>query len=401
MNQPDPTSKEPPAAPTAPATALPPKRLYRDPRGPIGGVAGGFAGYFDIDPVIARLLWVVALLSGIGLPAYLLCWLVVPKAQSWPPAGYHGRPASNGGELNNTGWISGLLIVALAALIGRGVDGLGDYLLPAALVGFGVYLLNQRVLGTAEPKGREPSRSGEEPAPLEPARPEGDAAAQPGGAGSSGSGGLVTGAVLSLLALGAGILLALAAADVAHVSLTGAAAAGLVIVGGGLLASLWLGRARGLLPVGIGLVLILLAASTRERWGAEERDREQQAPAQGALASGTVGERQHLPRSLQELQSHYELGVGRLELDLSQLDFTGHERAVRLNVGIGEALVIVPSDTAVEVRGGVGLGEARVLGREASGMQPSLQQEDPGEGAGKLEIEFNVGIGKGQVRRGH
>jgi phage shock protein PspC (stress-responsive transcriptional regulator) len=50
---------------------MPPKRIYRDPSGPIGGVAGGFAGYFDIDPVIARLLWIVALFSGIGMSSVI------------------------------------------------------------------------------------------------------------------------------------------------------------------------------------------------------------------------------------------------------------------------------------------------------------------------------------------
>src|SRR5688572_1174659 len=127
---------------------LPPKRIYRDPKGPIGGVASGFAGYFDVDPVIPRLLWVVALLSGIGLPAYVLCWIVIPKAQSWPPPGYHGRPAAADGVEGNGALLSGLVIVALAAVIGAGIDGVGDYILPAVLVGFGVYLLNQRGAGS-------------------------------------------------------------------------------------------------------------------------------------------------------------------------------------------------------------------------------------------------------------
>src|SRR5262245_48417605 len=90
---------------------LPPKRLYRDPSGPIGGVAGGFAGYFDIDPVITRLLWIVALFSGIGFPAYLVCWLVIPKAKAWPPPGYGGVAA---GALppNQTALLSGFVILA-------------------------------------------------------------------------------------------------------------------------------------------------------------------------------------------------------------------------------------------------------------------------------------------------
>lgn len=56
------------------------KRLYRfrtDRK--IAGVCGGLAAYFGIDPVIPRLIWVVlALGAGVGILAYLICWLVIP-----------------------------------------------------------------------------------------------------------------------------------------------------------------------------------------------------------------------------------------------------------------------------------------------------------------------------------
>ena len=48
----------------------------------IGGVCGGLAEYFDIDPVIIRINAVILLLPG-GLPGfvpYLILWLVVPEA---------------------------------------------------------------------------------------------------------------------------------------------------------------------------------------------------------------------------------------------------------------------------------------------------------------------------------
>ena len=56
------------------------KRLYRSRRDrKLAGVCGGLATYFGIDPVIPRLIWVVfALAGGIGLLAYIVCWLVIP-----------------------------------------------------------------------------------------------------------------------------------------------------------------------------------------------------------------------------------------------------------------------------------------------------------------------------------
>lgn len=45
----------------------------------IGGVAGGLAEYFEIDPVIVRVLFIVATLGwGLSLVAYIILWIIVP-----------------------------------------------------------------------------------------------------------------------------------------------------------------------------------------------------------------------------------------------------------------------------------------------------------------------------------
>lgn len=57
------------------------KRLYRSGKDKIlGGVAGGMAEYFNIDPVIMRLLWVLfILLFGAGILFYIIAWIIIPK----------------------------------------------------------------------------------------------------------------------------------------------------------------------------------------------------------------------------------------------------------------------------------------------------------------------------------
>ena len=46
----------------------------------IGGVASGLAHYFNIDPVIVRLVFVVAVLAGGVSPLiYVLLWIVMPE----------------------------------------------------------------------------------------------------------------------------------------------------------------------------------------------------------------------------------------------------------------------------------------------------------------------------------
>ncbi len=46
----------------------------------LGGVCGGIARYFDVDPVIIRLLWVAfALIFGAGVLVYLVAWILIPE----------------------------------------------------------------------------------------------------------------------------------------------------------------------------------------------------------------------------------------------------------------------------------------------------------------------------------
>lgn len=56
------------------------KRLYRSSKSKVfGGVAGGVAEYFDIDPIIIRLLFVViAFAGGGGAIVYLIMWIAIP-----------------------------------------------------------------------------------------------------------------------------------------------------------------------------------------------------------------------------------------------------------------------------------------------------------------------------------
>lgn len=68
----------------------------------IGGVAGGLAEYFEIDPVIVRVLFVVSLFfHGAGFIAYIILWIIVPEA----PYVFEG--AGNFNSANSAGTSSG------------------------------------------------------------------------------------------------------------------------------------------------------------------------------------------------------------------------------------------------------------------------------------------------------
>ena len=62
------------------------KRLYRSNTNKmIAGVCGGIAEYFEIDPVIVRIIAVVLLIIGsAGFWAYIILWILVPKNPGVP-----------------------------------------------------------------------------------------------------------------------------------------------------------------------------------------------------------------------------------------------------------------------------------------------------------------------------
>jgi phage shock protein C len=85
-----------PRAEGADAVTAPRRRAVRsltDKR--IAGVCGGLADYFDVDPTIVRLAWVVlSIVAGavvFGVIAYVVAWFIIPPA---PVATLHTSPST-------------------------------------------------------------------------------------------------------------------------------------------------------------------------------------------------------------------------------------------------------------------------------------------------------------------
>ena len=59
-------------------------RIYRDPdHRIIGGVCSGMGAYWNIDPVIVRVLFIaLALAGGLGVMVYLILYIVIPEAKT-------------------------------------------------------------------------------------------------------------------------------------------------------------------------------------------------------------------------------------------------------------------------------------------------------------------------------
>lgn len=76
------------------------RRLYRSVHDRVlGGVAGGVADYFDLDPSLVRVAWAILILASVGgfLLLYIVMWIVVPEAPAdYVPSGRTWGPAWGG-----------------------------------------------------------------------------------------------------------------------------------------------------------------------------------------------------------------------------------------------------------------------------------------------------------------
>ena len=57
------------------------KRIYKIEQGKkIDGVCGGIAEYFNIDPTLVRLAWILfTACGGAGILAYIIAAIIIPK----------------------------------------------------------------------------------------------------------------------------------------------------------------------------------------------------------------------------------------------------------------------------------------------------------------------------------
>lgn len=355
-------------------------------------MCGGVGDYFDIDPTLVRLGFVLSvLLGGFGLIAYLVAWVVLPEARATDSA--RPRPARTVDPMV----AAGIIALGAAVVIGISAPVLhAGWLVPIAFIVAGVWLLSQRQDGTNEPN---PAPSPEPDAtPAGPPPPDRSTAGPPSPSWeppaawpdqplpappAAGSPAVLTRLVGSLVALVAAGGLAAAAGDWWDVSLTQVLAASLVVVGVGATASAFVGGGRGLVALGVAVTVVLLAAVVLEP----------------TIGEG-VGERSYRPQSLSELGDEYQHGVGRLEVDLSRLDLDGTTQAIDVSLRIGELVVIVPDGVAVEVHADLRLGDLDVLGRRHDGFRNRVRVQEGSPDRGSLVLDLDQGIGRLEVRRG-
>lgn len=114
--------------------------------------------------------------------------------------------------------------------------------------------------------------------------------------------------------------------------------------------------------------------------------------------SGGIGERTHRIGAQDSLEPTYNVGVGDLWLDLTDLDLT-ESAMVDVTVGAGEMRIDLPDDVAVRVDASVGAGEIVLLGQTTDGLSVTRSYQSPGfDDAGvTLTLDLDVATGRIEV----
>ena len=347
-----PDPDQPESAPTVVQTT--PRRLTRsrDDR-VIAGVAGGLGRYFNIDPVIFRIAFAASLLiGGLGGLVYLAAWVFIPEGDgSAQPA---AQPRERSGALTALAIVvlvlvaGPLLLAPVLIVLGAGLFA-GLLILPLAAIGLVGFLVWWLVTGE---------------------RPMGS-----------------TRDVLIAVALGAGLLVLCSVIFVA-----GAWAAA---VGGGTVVAC--------LVIAAGLMLIAGAFRGGMRWLILPALALALPVAFVAAADvdldGGIGEREYRPASASQIRDRYELGIGSLVLDLRGVRLPAEGAHVTLDVGVGEGVVVVPTDVCVASQADIGAGVVQLFDRESEGVDVDWEETPrTRRGVPLLTVHGDIGIGLLQVK---
>ena len=368
----------------------------------VAGVAGGLGRHLNIDPTVLRVLFVVLVFfGGAGLLLYAAAWLIVPE-EGTERSVVQTSPSTRNTLLIVVGVLAALL------LIGDTWGGVG-FPWPLALIALvvAVVLLNRDSgtgstpppptppAGPTTPTSQETTMSDPNSPtamldPTPPAPPVGPWSYPVGGQTPPSAppapdrGPKLFGPTVALLLVALG---SLGLYDSVGGNVVDAAypALALTVVGVMLVAGAFVGRAGGLIFLGIVAALALgIAASAQDNWSTDTRL--SRAPATAA-----------------DVRTSYDITAGQIRLDLTEVEDLENldGRRLDLEATAGEILVIVPEGLDVDVDASIRLGgEIEVDGVIENGNGVDLNRRiDGGDDASQLSLELDLVVGHIEVRQ--
>ena len=409
-----------------------PRRLYKEPEEKkVAGVCGGLADYLGLDPTIVRLAVVLlAVSSWFGTALYVIAACVIPSRPDDVPRRRSDQQMLPEGS--TTPVILVLLVLAGIALVYQRAW-LHAPTVGLLLLGLGIWLFvadrdapprKATANATTGSAGTTTLTTGEttaemDLAPRVPAAVPDDSALSadpqgevpppvpPWGVGSpddiepmpappaehrrSGPLDPTRGSLVALLCLGAGIVALLTALDVLSLGFSTIVAGGLVVIGVAMVYGAFRGRARWLIGLGFPAVGLLIVDDL----------------ATVPLDAG-VGDRTVVVAEDGVATDRHELSMGSLTLDLRHVEGDRFDPPdVTGTVGLGELLVILPSDMTARVEAHVGAGTIatdEVEDEDGVDVERTFtvdRDEETPEGKGRLvNLDLRVDVGEIEVSHG-
>ena len=99
-----------------------------------------------------------------------------------------------------------------------------------------------------------------------------------------------------------------------------------------------------------------------------------------------------------DIHDRYELGIGELVIDLRDTDLPAGDVPINVDVGMGEARVLVPEDVCVATSADIGMGNVAFFGRDNGGIDIDFDERPDAEGdATRLLVDAEIGVGELRV----
>ena len=309
----------------------------------ISGVCGGLGRYFGVDPVLFRIAAVALIFfGGAGILLYIAAIFLIPEDGEEPPANQGRRERA----LAVFGVV--LLVIAAGIVFSHGPFHFGWVFGPFAFVVIAGLVVWWLVSGD-RPRGggRDVGRS---------------------------------------IARGLGVLIICVALAIGGAWLAGtgggtAAAIAVIVAGAALAGAALEGYGRWLILPALSLAIPVAFVS-----------------AANIDLHGGAGDKQYTPNSPLEVKDTYRLGAGRLVVDLRDAQLPPGDHPLKLKVGLGEALLIVPNNVCVATKAKLGMGQVQAFDHQNSGIdvdwtdQPSAPEVNP-----RVLLDADVGIGHVEV----
>lgn len=369
----------------------------------LAGVALSIANRFSLPAWLVRVVFIALTLSGgVGILLYVAGWVLIPAEGDTRAAAGQFLDRIEGPRA----WV-GVGLMALAAIIVADSTRLldGDLVAAGVLILIGV-LLYRGDIGSSNPKSptkptreeattimanestggivtdtlEHPGGTTMDPPPPPPPSPVPAASLPPNPPREPRPPSILGRVTVAVGFITLGVLAFIDNVGAADIEFRHYLGAAMTVVGLGLLVGSLFGRARGLIVVGVIMVPALLVSPVAD------------------MDFGATDVR-HAPASVAEIQPLYELDLGGMVIDLRAIDFEGADVVVDARVGLGEVVVIVPDDVAVQAYGEVGMGVVEVLGGRSGGVgEIAMNRNGAGE-VGSITVDARVDIGRVEVSR--